>query len=404
MPATSVKTFYSLNVGAPTISGLAGSLIGVLDACLKDGYGLITLSSLVVASGVATATTASPHGFLLNQVATLAGATPSGLNGDFRLTVVSATTFKFACPGVTDGAASGTITAKITPLGWTKPFSGTNLAAYKPSDPLATGMYLRVDDTNNRGTGSAAVWGCEVMTDINSYTGAFPTAVQQVGGLWWTRATDNTSTARAWIIFGDERCFYLYLVPYNSAPTGGVLSFFGDILQQGSTDQYHCVIAGGPGTFYGSGQVTPSCLGASASTGGSGTGIYLARSWTQIGGAVGCPRGASVAAGSTVYSMGNGGYTSFPLSYWPNPADNAMMILPVLAYETSAGLRGAFPGLYHCPQSATGAYTSLNHLDQVPATDVAPGKLVLTLKVGCPALISSYFGQCFLDPIGPWRS
>jgi hypothetical protein len=403
MPATSVKTFYSVNVGAPTISGLAGSLISALDACLKDGCGLITLSSLVVTGGVATATTSSPHGYLLYQVVTLAGATPSGLNGDFRLTAVTATTFKFACPGVADGAASGTISAKLTPFGWTKPFSGTNLAAYKSSDPLSTGMYLRVDDTNNRGTGSAAVWGCEAMTDINSYTGAFPTALQQPGGLWWTRATDSLSTARVWMIIGDERCFYLYLVPNNAAPTAGVLSFFGDISPQGSADQYHCVIAGGVGTFYGAGQVTPSCLGAANS--GGAVGVFLARSYTQLGGPVGCPRGASVASGASIYSMGSSSYAGFPSwSAFPNPADNSMVILPVLAYEVSAGVRGTFPGLYHCPQSSLAAYNSLNHLDPVPATDVAPGKLVLTVKVGCPAQIASYFGQAFVDPVGPWRS
>ena len=52
---TSVKYYASTMPGAPVLSGTAGALATLLDACLVDGFGLKTVDTLVVASGVATA-------------------------------------------------------------------------------------------------------------------------------------------------------------------------------------------------------------------------------------------------------------------------------------------------------------------------------------------------------------
>ena len=73
----------SATPGTPVLTGQVGSLIALLDALLINGFGSITLTSLVVAGGVATAT-ATAHGFPVNSVLFLAGATPSGLNGEKR--------------------------------------------------------------------------------------------------------------------------------------------------------------------------------------------------------------------------------------------------------------------------------------------------------------------------------
>lgn len=64
-------------------------------------------------------------------------------------------------------------------VGWTKAFSGTNMAAYKQSAG-SNQLYLRVDDTNAT---DARVVGYETMSDVNTGTGPFPTATQQSGGL-----------------------------------------------------------------------------------------------------------------------------------------------------------------------------------------------------------------------------
>ena len=136
--------------GAPVLSGTAGTLIAVLDACLVNGFGSVTLNSLVVQNNVATATVSGGHGFAMivgvnnvspgvGPVVRIDGATPAALNGDWRLaSVPNSTTFTFAAEGIPDQTATGTITAKRAPAGWAKAFGGANKAAYQPM-PAASG-------------------------------------------------------------------------------------------------------------------------------------------------------------------------------------------------------------------------------------------------------------------------
>ena len=67
--------------------------------------------------------------------------------------------------------------------GWTKPYTGTNVAAFRQGAG-SNGMYLRIDDTSTEaGNRNARIVGYETMSDVN--TGApqsFPTAAQRAGG------------------------------------------------------------------------------------------------------------------------------------------------------------------------------------------------------------------------------
>ena len=56
MATYSVKWFTSDMRGAPVVSGTAGTLIAMLDACLVTGFGVVTATSVTVSGGVATAT------------------------------------------------------------------------------------------------------------------------------------------------------------------------------------------------------------------------------------------------------------------------------------------------------------------------------------------------------------
>ena len=56
---TSVKFFNENLPDAPVLNGVAGSLIGLLTACMVTGFGLRTAVSLVVSGGVATLTLAN---------------------------------------------------------------------------------------------------------------------------------------------------------------------------------------------------------------------------------------------------------------------------------------------------------------------------------------------------------
>jgi hypothetical protein len=100
MPDTSVKYFHSGLTGAPVLSGTAGSLVAVLDACLVNGFAVSAVASLVVASNIATATISGGHSAEVGSVVLVSGATPSGLNSEKKVLSVGAgnTTLTFDAP------------------------------------------------------------------------------------------------------------------------------------------------------------------------------------------------------------------------------------------------------------------------------------------------------------------
>jgi hypothetical protein len=91
----------------------------------------VSVTSLTRNRRTATATTATAHGFSTGDSITIAGATPSGYNGVYTITVTSSTTFTFPVANTLATPASGTITAsKIQMQGTANRFSfagsGTN--------------------------------------------------------------------------------------------------------------------------------------------------------------------------------------------------------------------------------------------------------------------------------------
>jgi len=277
-----MKFYHSAMGGAPSMTGTVGATIGVLDACLKDGFGLKSVTSLVVSGGVATATVGTGHPGVVNGPVLIAGSSISALNGDQVVTSATSTTVSWATAAA-DGTATGTITLKASPLGWTKPFSGTNLAAYKPSSVAATGCYLRVDDTAAQVT---RVVGYETMTDIATGANPFPTAAQFSGGLYWPKSNTADSAARPWFLVGDDRIFYLYVAPNNSLSGQGVMYGFGDFLSNKSGDAWNCAIFGAESANVNfNGSLTPGDLGYASSVSASDVGFYLARATAALPGA-----------------------------------------------------------------------------------------------------------------------
>lgn len=243
--------YYSSDeVGAPALNNAAGSVIGVLDGCLISGYNAKPVASITVSAGMATVV-CSAHGYTggVGRLVLIAGATPAGLNGAKQVSVVDGNTFTFSAPGVADGAASGTITAKRAPLGWTKLHSGTNKAIYQRTDPQATAMLLRVDDT---GAGVADAYQARTLmvesaTDVDTYTAPSPTAVQKSGG-YRVQKGASTTASKSWILVGDGRTIYLFTEDHNYPfSSSGKLfaTVFGDISSfRSGGDAYACVIGG----------------------------------------------------------------------------------------------------------------------------------------------------------------
>jgi head-tail adaptor len=71
----------------------------------------LTVSSLTRSSTTATATTAVAHGYTSGDFVRIAGATPAGYNGTWKITVTGATTFTFTVVNTLATPATGTITA-----------------------------------------------------------------------------------------------------------------------------------------------------------------------------------------------------------------------------------------------------------------------------------------------------
>jgi hypothetical protein len=378
---TSVKYFSSDMSGAPVLSGTAGTLISVLDACLVNGFGSVTINTLVVASNVATATVSAGHLLAMvgstGPVIRIEGATPAGLNGDWRVTVTSLTTFTFATTGITDQTATGTISAKRAPAGFSKAFSGTNKAAYRADSIQSTRSFLRVDDTPNY---SAA---CIGFTDIpdqaafNAGTGQDPFPATSNYGL--SRSNYTTATANSWVLFSDGSTFYIHNNVGNTAyyAMGG----FGDIISLKSGDNFKCMLA----------KSVSSTGGTNANAGGDSSlmsasqsiSMVMPKSYTQFGSAVVV---RTSARWTTVYGQSS--------LLYPDLVSNSLLLSTITVQESTAIIRGLLPGLY----APFNNFANNNH-HKVVVENITelPGRTLMLLAGqttnGCVAV----------DITGPWR-
>jgi hypothetical protein len=390
-----VKFLHGEMVGAPTLFGNAGGLLSVLDACLLTGFGQQTASSVVVASGVATMTFGTSFPAEIQSVILVAGATPSGLNGEKKVLSITSTTLTFDATGISDQTATGTITVKMAPLGWSKPFSGTNLTVYTSGASAFTGGYLRVDDT---GTLNARVATYEGMYDVNTGVNPYPSNTQISGGLYWPKSQAADATARKWLVAGDDRGFYLWTAPNSGFGAGvnGVTSYFGDPIFKNTADKFPSVLTGHTSSIVALTGVQTNCMGYSNLNGTPG-GVFVARAPTALVGGVSSAKSCMLASALADYSgrtLNSNNWLNFP-----NQGDNGLL-LGACGLFGSAALRGVFPGWYMSPQQLQNYFL---HRDVVPGTDDFPNKRFLALRHAGPADSTSVWGFVFLDVTGPWR-
>ena len=394
---TSVKFYREDFPGAPTLNGVAGSLIGLLDACLCTGFGLRSATSLVVAGGVATLTLASDakNGNLLHSVILVEGVTGAltALNGEQRVTFASPTELRFATAAA-DGTATGSITVKTAPAGWEKKFPGTNTAGFKSLDPASFGAHLWVNDT---GTTNANVRLFENMTGVDAGTGPAPTVAESAAGGFWAKSNGANATANRWDLFADSRGGY-----YNPTPNSGASPshigqagyFFGEVVPFKSADAFSAALfAAG---------VAP---GSSAHSGGVWLGVdggavsRFLRSYTGLGSAV-AAFSPPVSGSPSTFSGADA--TS---GVFPSPTDGGLRLSALHATEAAAGgaaavLRGVLPGAYHVPQSGLSA--AFKRGDTV---DVG-GKKLYAVHAGSgfsDTAATTTAGRGFIDITGPWR-
>lgn len=388
MPSLSVKLLAYDQTGAPSLDGTPGSLIAVLDAALVNGFNLRSVTSFVITGGVGVFTYASAPGHTVDQVIRSSGATDSQYNTDWRVTAINGATVSVDATGFGNATVAGTLSTKTAPLGWTKAFSGTNKAAYKSPAVGASGCYLRVDDTYGQ---YAKVRGYEAMTDVDTGTGKFPTDLQRTE-FAWAKSNAGTAAVRQWHILGDDRLFYPSFHPeYDSLttyPSNRATYVFGDPVSYKSGDAFNCIIVGA-NTVVNIASMLLASAGAALHRGSDGGNVYrsfMARSQTQVSGAIEC---FFVAA---VNESGN----ATGLTY-PNGGDNALLLdhTKLVCEVAGASARGELPGFYTCLQTRPLQHGTL-------VADAVPGRKLM--MVGTTISTGSDSSARFaIDVTGPWR-
>jgi hypothetical protein len=235
------------------------------------------------------------------------------------------------------------------PLGWSKPFTGTDVAVFRPA--AGNRRYLRVTDSSTATSGARA-FGCETMTDASTYTNAFPSEAQVSGGLYIRKSDTTTTQARGWVIIGNDKCFYYFVNRTSTtgfaatAASGGVFGmFFGDFISYRPDDEYNTAFIASESSTVTVGRL-PN-LSASPMTNAI-PGAYVCRRNDQTG--VSTAATMSSDARSDPVSCGRGN-----LAY-PDPVTGGMVLAPVYINTIeSSHTRGHLPGMWNPLHDRPGA-------------------------------------------------
>lgn len=338
-----VRVYRSTDFGAPQLSGEVGKLIAVLDACLVNGYGTNTITSLTQTGGLATATTNVPHQFTGKPAVLISGAGAPEYNGNVIATPTGASTFTFPVDSGAPGSAGGTPNVRRPGSGWTKPFAdGTYVAAYK-QPAGSNGFYMRLDD--NTSATVARLVGYETMENVSTGGQAFPSSAQLTGGVYVVKSDTTNASARPWLLICNGPLFYLF-VNQDDSPIWNNANgtAYGDVAsyKAGGSDPYSTAIIGN-----GSPSSSSNSLQALVSSVGSvSVGHWMARSYTGIGGSLAIGKTSDYAKTSSS-SAGSGG-----MSY-PSPIDGGIYVAPMWLSEPAptTAVRGLLPGIW-CPLHA----------------------------------------------------
>jgi hypothetical protein len=331
----------------------------------------------------------------------IAGAGETEYNGTFQITVTGANTFTYTVTGIPATPATGTITSRKAPLGWTRPFSaGTNSQVYRSADTNSNRFYLQViDNAATAGGGrEAQVYGAEEMSaNLVVTTGRFPIAATMANGLAWFKSTTADATVRNWQIIGDSKTFYFFC-PQVNANISPRFYGFGHFSTYKTGDAYNTFIFGG--STFATSQTDQYVAGlgmtrSSTSPVGNNTG-WLARSFSQAGGPV------QFNMYSTGFALTPGNQSSSLVDY-PNPTDAGLYYTHTSIYEANgaANLRGRVPGML---QSLYAAYNFHNWYDQLTINSPSEKRLIAmpTSSNSGTGTGSNYYGLVFFDLTGPW--
>lgn len=265
-----------------------------------------------------------------------------------------------------------------TAAGWTKPYSGTNLAAYRTGAGAMN--YLRVDDSA-AGTYAlgreAFLRGYEAMTAISTGTGPFPTTSQLTSGCFLQKSATAGATAVPWVAIADSRTLYLFI--YTGMYAGWHGMMFGEFYSvKGSGDAYRSIlicrasqetVVSGNAAFAIPSSATEyleQLVGITSNIAGH----YVPRTWdglqsaTLVGKHGNTAHSASVLAGVLAY---------------PNNTDNAVYLSQVWLHDgtTNPIIRGRLRGFWHFLHPVG---VKINDGDTWSGTGALAGKTFMAIK------------------------
>ena len=115
---TNVRYIDNFMYGTPDLINSRGSLLNLLKVILSEGFNLKTVLNISKESeDILLITLPTSHGFLINQVIELSGATDSNLNGNYRILYSDSTTIKIKHNKVLNDL-TGTLNIKVASLGY----------------------------------------------------------------------------------------------------------------------------------------------------------------------------------------------------------------------------------------------------------------------------------------------
>jgi hypothetical protein len=202
--------------GAPSITDANGQMNVLLLACLVNGFNTQAPTGATASGGVITLTYATAPGFEVGATITLSGATNTAYNGDFRV-LTTGTTVTVSHATAPNGTVAGTLSTKYAGMGWTRPYSGTNLGAYRQGGSASHKRFIRVYDGTMNSTQRINARGYETMTSISAGTGPFPTTAEVAGnGPESLSMYTAGGGAGPWFCVGTPRSFYI-MYAYDNA-------------------------------------------------------------------------------------------------------------------------------------------------------------------------------------------
>lgn len=231
------RFIHSGMAGAPAISTAVSGALSVLNAALVDGFNVTAPQSVSASGGVVTVTYLTAHNYEDKCWLRVSGAGAAALNADHQCTVPGPMTFTVAVPGIPDGPVSGSISVRVAPLGWERPFTATDVAVYRSPNVAGTRMYYQVNDSNLAFNTLARIRGFETMSSATVGNDPFPTVGQSPSGVAVVKGS-----ATPWAVVGDDRTVYIYT---GSIPQGsnyhGVVPI-GDFRSYKPADAYAAMV------------------------------------------------------------------------------------------------------------------------------------------------------------------